>query len=503
MSSDVRSTSDPGAVSTKQSLLRAIDDIELVALELFDNLANHGKATSKSSAVEETGALIELLVSKDKEIQELLEVAKNQANVQETVDKLQEEVDKQQDDIKKLQTHLKEAESLLSNAVYQAKQKLDHIKKSNKNPVPSEDLIKYAHKISASNSVSCPPGWTPGDPRRPYPSDMEMRMGWLGKMSDPSWNFNISLGQMGGVSSSGSAANMSHGQGHSQIAANNQSMSANNQGQVSHSMSGPPSSQPQNQGPNISMASSSPSMSMGNHGMISSPPGTNMGFPGHSGGHMLGMDPIGSQGGGPGMSGNQGQNMGEHMGMRQGMSPAGQGGPGMWGGPVPPQMPGQGMQSHGMPGPNQGQHSLSSSPVKGQGPHRSPASASGGGTIHYQMPHLPGSGGPDQIMQPSTQMHPHGYPGGQPGMQHPHTRPSGPPGGIPDASVQHIPHHGAQGSSGPMHPGGIHFQGGGPPGGPPHMQHHQSGPGGPSQKEVDDVEVMSTDSSSSSSSDSQ
>jgi hypothetical protein len=40
---------------------------------------------------------------------------------------------------------------------------------------------------------------------------------------------------------------------------------------------------------------------------------------------MLGMDPIGSQGGGPGMSGNQGQNMGEHMGMRQGMSPAGQG----------------------------------------------------------------------------------------------------------------------------------------------------------------------------------
>ena len=41
-------------------------------------------------------------------------------------------------------------------------------------PVLSEELIKYAHKISASNSVACPPGWTPGDQRRPYPSGNKM-----------------------------------------------------------------------------------------------------------------------------------------------------------------------------------------------------------------------------------------------------------------------------------------------------------------------------------------
>merc|ERR1712135_187941 len=181
-------------VSTKQSLLTAVDDIEIIALELFDLLANQNKLNSKTAAVEQTNALIQLLVAKDKEIQELLKVAKTQEKVQVTVGKLQKELDKQQDDIVKLQTHLKEAESLLANAVFQAKQKLEHIHKANKNPVSSEELIKYAHKISASNSVSCPPGWTPGDQRRPYPSEMEMRMGWLGKMSDPSWNFNQHCG---------------------------------------------------------------------------------------------------------------------------------------------------------------------------------------------------------------------------------------------------------------------------------------------------------------------
>merc|ERR1711931_301413 len=112
------------SIPTKQALLTAVDDIEIVALELFDLLANQGKSSSKVSAADQTSALIQLLVAKDAEIQELLKVAKNQSSVQETVNRLQQEVDKQQEDIKKLQTHLKEAESLLSNAVHQAKQSL-------------------------------------------------------------------------------------------------------------------------------------------------------------------------------------------------------------------------------------------------------------------------------------------------------------------------------------------------------------------------------------------
>jgi hypothetical protein len=52
--------------------------------------------------------------------------------------------------------------SFQSTAIYQANQKLDSIKKAKENPVSSEELIKYAHRISASNAVSAPLNWQQG-----------------------------------------------------------------------------------------------------------------------------------------------------------------------------------------------------------------------------------------------------------------------------------------------------------------------------------------------------
>ena len=49
----------------------------------------------------------------------------------------------------------------------------------------SEDLIKYSHKISASNAVCAPLSWRQGDPRRPYPTDIEMRGGFLARAELP------------------------------------------------------------------------------------------------------------------------------------------------------------------------------------------------------------------------------------------------------------------------------------------------------------------------------
>merc|ERR1719150_2178734 len=76
---------------------------------------------------------------------------------------------------------LKEAETVLSTAIFQAKQKLDSIERAKENPVSSEELIKYSHRISASNAVCAPLTWQQGDPRRPYPTDIEMRLGFLGR----------------------------------------------------------------------------------------------------------------------------------------------------------------------------------------------------------------------------------------------------------------------------------------------------------------------------------
>lgn len=101
------------------------------------------------------------------------------------MDILKAEVERQDQDINHLQKQLKEAEQILSTAIYQANQKLQSIARANKRPVSSEELIKFAHRISASNAICAPLTWQQGDPRRPYPTDIEMRLGLLGRMSDP------------------------------------------------------------------------------------------------------------------------------------------------------------------------------------------------------------------------------------------------------------------------------------------------------------------------------
>jgi len=51
---------------------------------------------------------------------------------------------------------------LQATAIYQAKQKLHTIYQANNRKISSEELIKYAHKISASNAVAAPPTWAVG-----------------------------------------------------------------------------------------------------------------------------------------------------------------------------------------------------------------------------------------------------------------------------------------------------------------------------------------------------
>lgn len=133
----------------------------------------------------EYAQLTDLLVAKDDELKDTLKLASEQAQIDTKMDILKAEVERQDQDINQLQKQLKEAEQILSTAIYQANLKLQSISKANKRPVSSEELIKFAHRISASNAVCAPLTWQQGDPRRPYPTDIEMRLGFLGRLSDP------------------------------------------------------------------------------------------------------------------------------------------------------------------------------------------------------------------------------------------------------------------------------------------------------------------------------
>ncbi|KAH8366347.1 hypothetical protein KR200_005630 [Drosophila serrata] len=201
-------------LSTKERLLLLIDDIEVIAKELIEQA--HQKISST-----ELGDLLDLLVAKDEEFRKMLELAEEQAKVEEAMDKLRAKVEvhvsnclikkvssisneflnwDQDREIQKLQKSLKDAELILSTAIFQARQKLASINQANKRPVSSEELIKYAHRISSANAVSAPLTWCIGDLRRPYPTDIEMRNGLLGK-TDQNINGGLVTHQNSGIPS--------------------------------------------------------------------------------------------------------------------------------------------------------------------------------------------------------------------------------------------------------------------------------------------------------------
>ncbi|VVC30538.1 Mediator complex, subunit Med4 [Cinara cedri] len=167
--------------STRDKLLGLLDDFELLSRELIENLS---AARQQKINVQHQLLLTEQLVATDNEIKATLKVAEHQAGVEKKVDAIKAEIETQDQHITQMQKHFKEAENILATALFQAKQKLQSINKASKHPVSSEDLIKYAHRISASNAVCAPLTWQPGDARRPYPTDIEMRMGVLGRLND-------------------------------------------------------------------------------------------------------------------------------------------------------------------------------------------------------------------------------------------------------------------------------------------------------------------------------
>ncbi|XP_016020690.1 mediator of RNA polymerase II transcription subunit 4 isoform X2 [Rousettus aegyptiacus] len=152
--------------------------IEMLAISRSQKLLQAG----------EENQVLELLIHRDGEFQELMKLALNQGKIHHEMQVLEKEVEKRDSDIQQLQKQLKEAEQILATAVYQAKEKLKSIEKARKGAISSEEIIKYAHRISASNAVCAPLTWVPGDPRRPYPTDLEMRSGLLGQMNNPSTN---------------------------------------------------------------------------------------------------------------------------------------------------------------------------------------------------------------------------------------------------------------------------------------------------------------------------
>ncbi|GFO09563.1 mediator of RNA polymerase ii transcription subunit 4 [Plakobranchus ocellatus] len=193
--------------STRQKLHSVIDDMELISKELIEQLAM--PKSQRRPDAPDTEEMMQLLIEKDTELKEILKIAEEQEKVQKVMDSLRAEVNKRDTEVRQLQRALKEAETIMATAVYQAKQKLAAVRQAQANKVSCEELIKYAHRISASNAVAAPPTWGPGDPRRPYPTDLEMRHSFLSMGSVPESSASTS-GPGGGGSRLYTQAQPSH-----------------------------------------------------------------------------------------------------------------------------------------------------------------------------------------------------------------------------------------------------------------------------------------------------
>jgi len=145
--------------------------------------SNKTKPTSSdpNSINNELLELSKLIVQKQSELSDYLNIAADQQLMYNKINKLKQALVESNSDLKSLLIYLKEAEQVLASAVYQSRLKLNMIKKAK--PLPSEEIIKYAHKISSDYGVCCPENWIPDNPRRPYPTDADMRKGWLAKMN--------------------------------------------------------------------------------------------------------------------------------------------------------------------------------------------------------------------------------------------------------------------------------------------------------------------------------
>lgn len=90
--------------------------------------------------------MVDLLVAKDQELKRGLELAAEQAELQNDIKQLKALVVERDEEIRTLQKRLKISEQTLSQSLFEAREKLGIIASANKKPVSSEELIKHAYR---------------------------------------------------------------------------------------------------------------------------------------------------------------------------------------------------------------------------------------------------------------------------------------------------------------------------------------------------------------------
>lgn len=183
------SSKDP---STRKQLQEALKDFASLSNNLFENIrkpnTTSGGAQSSNFEVENSVKhTLNHLIAKDQNIKQLVEIACNQYIEKIKLESYDKELLELNELILSMQKYLSDAERLLEQKIHEAKQKLLIFDKANETSIDSEEIITYSHRISHDGVLGAPVTWQGiHHPERPYPTDIAMRSGVLGRMANMS-----------------------------------------------------------------------------------------------------------------------------------------------------------------------------------------------------------------------------------------------------------------------------------------------------------------------------
>jgi mediator of RNA polymerase II transcription subunit 4 len=169
-------------LGTRRKLDLLLQEMDTICREIISQLYNSSSSSTNNNNNLDTQTLIDMFIERQDYLTQQIHVVRQQQELERQLQIKRDEILKCDRALRCLQTYLLQAVQVLSSAVYQAREKLSNIRRAK--TFPSETIIRYAHQLASCYSTIAPDNWQQGDIRRPYPTNIDMRRGLLGHISE-------------------------------------------------------------------------------------------------------------------------------------------------------------------------------------------------------------------------------------------------------------------------------------------------------------------------------
>jgi mediator of RNA polymerase II transcription subunit 4 len=169
-------------LGTRRKLDLLVQEMDTICREIICQMYNSSSTINHATSEISTQTLIDMFIERQTYLNQQIRVVRQQQEYERQIQLKREEILKCERALRCLQTYLLQAVQVLSSAVHQARDKLANIRRAR--TFPSETIIRYAHQLASAYSTMAPDNWHQGDIRRPFPTNIDMTRGLLGRISE-------------------------------------------------------------------------------------------------------------------------------------------------------------------------------------------------------------------------------------------------------------------------------------------------------------------------------